>query len=310
MADAAESTKEVTADGAKVTTVATGEHATAHAPAEPSAGFDDELSKLYAHLVAGDRPAHDKITDIVKALGLSEGVVLSLGDGTGEPGVRIAKALPAIKVISADASEAMTAQAATYGQGLENLSCVTVSADADDLGERCGVAEGSVDVVVLSFSLMFVPDKSKCLASVKRLLKPDGCCIIAVLSKFGLLPCVGAGMTAVLGESPPTPPLNPLSLSDAAVLDSLVAEAGLATVVSDEAMSYPFPLGPDLDVTRRLAVLPVKEPLTALQTEKPDAMEVYVRAFMEACEERGWVAEGQCVVPAEECCPRVLVVKT
>ena len=35
----AESTKEATAEGAKVTTVATGEHATAAPPAEPETGF-------------------------------------------------------------------------------------------------------------------------------------------------------------------------------------------------------------------------------------------------------------------------------
>ena len=311
MADAAESTKEATGAGAKVTTVVASEHATVDAPAEPGTGFDDELSQLYAHIVAGDRPAHDKITDTVKALGLADGaVVVSLGDGTGEPGVRIARELPAVKVVSADASEAMTAQAATYGQGLENLATVTVSADADELAERCGVAgEASVDVVILSFSLMFVPDKAKCLASVKKLLKPDGCVIIAVLSKFGLLPCVGAGMTAVLGESPPTPPLNPLSLANAAVLDALVADAGLGTIVSDEGMAYPFPLGPNLDVTRRLSALPVKEQLAEMRTKNPDAMDVYVRAFMEECEGRGWVADGRCVVPAKECCPRVLVVK-
>ena len=52
------------------------------------AGFDGDFSRLYAHLVAGDLPAHMAITNKVKALGLSPGaVVLSLGDGTGEPGV-------------------------------------------------------------------------------------------------------------------------------------------------------------------------------------------------------------------------------
>ena len=35
----AKSTKEATAEGAKVTTVATGEHATADAPVEPKTGF-------------------------------------------------------------------------------------------------------------------------------------------------------------------------------------------------------------------------------------------------------------------------------
>ena len=96
------------------------------------------------------------ITNKVKALGLSPGaVVLSLGDGTGEPGVRIAKELPSVKVISADASAAMTSQAVKYGEGLDNIVAVTVSADADlpDLAEKCGLSgmENSVDVVILSF---------------------------------------------------------------------------------------------------------------------------------------------------------------
>ena len=44
---------------------------------------------------------HEKLTDAIVALGLDAGsVVVSIGDGTGEPGVRIAKAVPDAKVFS------------------------------------------------------------------------------------------------------------------------------------------------------------------------------------------------------------------
>ena len=128
-------------------------------------GFDAEFSELYAHIVESDRPMHQKLTDAIVTLGLPAGsVVVSIGDGTGEPGVRIAKAQPDLKVFSTDASAQMTSMAAEYGAGVENVATVTVSGDDDDLASKCGVAPGSVDVVVLSFSLMFVPDKAKCMA--------------------------------------------------------------------------------------------------------------------------------------------------
>ena len=88
-----------------------------------SEGFDAEFSKLYAHIVEGDLPMHKKLTDAVAALGLSAGsVVLSIGDGSGEPGVRIARAQPDVKVFSTDASEQMTSMAAECGSGVKILS--------------------------------------------------------------------------------------------------------------------------------------------------------------------------------------------
>ena len=110
-------------------------------------GFDTEFSELYAHIVESDLPMHQKLTDAIVTLGLPAGsVVVSIGDGTGEPGVRIAKAQPDLKVFSTDASAQMTSMAAEYGAGVENVATVTVSGDDDDLASKCGVAPGSVDV--------------------------------------------------------------------------------------------------------------------------------------------------------------------
>ena len=97
-------------------------------------GFDTEFSELYAHIVESDLPMHQKLTDAIVTLGLPAGsVVVSIGDGTGEPGVRIAKAQPDLKVFSTDASAQMTSMAAEYGAGVENVATVTVSGDDDDL---------------------------------------------------------------------------------------------------------------------------------------------------------------------------------
>ena len=174
----------------------------------------------------------------------------------------------------------------------------------------------------MAFSLMFVPGKEKCLASIQALLKPGGRVIIVVLSKFGLLPCIGAGMAAVEpqpAEEPAKEPkrvetqtvaqlgTGPLSLANPEDLDKLVAGAGLATV-SDEGMQYPFPLGPNREVARRIGMLIMKDPLTAIKEGgKEDAFDVFGDAFIGHAEAKGWVKAGQVIIPEDECCPRLLV---
>ena len=272
-------------------------------------GFDSEFSALYAHIVEGDRPVHQKLTDAIVKLGLGAGsVVVSVGDGTGEPGVRIAKAQPDLKVLSTDASAQMTSMAAEYAGGAENVTTVTVSGDDDDLASKCGLAPGSVDVVVLSFSLMFVPDKAKCMATIASLLKPGGNLLIVVLTKFGLMSCIAAALGALLGKLPPPPPTNPLSLADPVALDTLIAGAGLTTT-SDEAATYPFPLGPNQDITRKLSVMLMKEKLDEMVAGgKADAVERFVEAFMAAVAGNGWITDGgQVVIPPSENVSRLVI---
>mmetsp|Transcript_26598 Transcript_26598/g.47280 ORF Transcript_26598/g.47280 Transcript_26598/m.47280 type:complete len:125 (+) Transcript_26598:2-376(+) len=122
-------------------------------------------------------------------------------------------------------------------------------------------------------------------------------------------------MDAVLGQTPspsPSPPgpTSPLSLSDPKILNTLVSSAGFVTTISDESMRYHFPLGPTLEVTRPLSQALVKEPLTKMKAEgKEDAFEVFVEAFMGACEANGWIKDNQCTLPEDECCVRVLVAR-
>ena len=67
----------------------------------------------------------------------------------------------------------MTSMAAEYGRDVKNLVAVTASGDDDEFPSKVGLSAGSVDVVVLCFSLMFVPDKAKCLRIIASLLKPN-----------------------------------------------------------------------------------------------------------------------------------------
>ena len=162
-------------------------------------------------------------------------------------------------------------------------------------------------MVVLSFSLMFVPDKAKCMATIGSLLKPGGKVLIAVLTKFGLMSCIGTALGALLGELPPPPPTNPLSLAAPADLDALVAGAGLATV-SDETAANPFPLGPNEEIARKLCVMLVKEKLDELVAGgEADAVERYVAAFIGAAEGNGWAKDGRIVIPPSDNVARIVV---
>ena len=194
-----------------------------------------------------------------------------------------------------------------YGRDVKNLVAVTASGDDDEFPSKCGLSAGSVDVVVLCFSLMFVLDKAKCLRIIASLLKPGGTVLIAVLAKFGLMSCVGSALGALLGELPPPPPTNPLSLAEPADLDALIAGAGLATV-SDETAACPFPLGPDEEVSRKLSAMLVKEKLDEMVAAgQADALERYVEAFVGAAAGNGWAKEGQIVIPPSDCVARLVV---
>ena len=143
-------------------------------------------------------------------------------------------------MVSTDASAQMTgmARAGAEARNLTNVKFATVSGDADGLAEAIGVEEGSVDVVVMCFSLMFVPDKQKCLESVAGLLKKNGKLLVAVLKELGLMTLISEAFSVVTGKAPAgPPPLNPLALRDPSALDFLVAGAGLAPA-SVDALQY------------------------------------------------------------------------
>eukprot|EP00241_Pyramimonas_parkeae_P005936 CAMPEP_0114272074 /NCGR_PEP_ID=MMETSP0058-20121206/28224_1 /TAXON_ID=36894 /ORGANISM="Pyramimonas parkeae, CCMP726" /LENGTH=401 /DNA_ID=CAMNT_0001391147 /DNA_START=3493 /DNA_END=4699 /DNA_ORIENTATION=- len=137
-------------------------------------------------------------------------------------------------------------------RGLSNVTCEVV--DAQNLST---IASGSQDVVTVCYGLMFMPDLQKALAEMKRVLKPDsGILVATVWAEMPMIKIVGQTMTEVLGSAPPPPPINPLSLSDPALLDAALGDAGFSLIESAHG-SYSFALPKDPDLAWKAGLLPV-----------------------------------------------------
>lgn len=61
------------------------------------------------------------------------------------------------------------------------------------------------------------------------LLREGGLLVGAVWEEFCILPLLKDTMTRVLGEAPPPPPINPLSLKGASHVGASLAAVGFAT---------------------------------------------------------------------------------
>ena len=79
--------------------------------------------------------------------------------------------------------------------------------------------------------------------------------------------------------------------------------------MSDETEAYPFPLGPNEEIARKLSVMLVKEKLDEIVAGgRPDAVERYVEAFMRAAASNGWTKDdGQVVISPSDNVARIVV---
>lgn len=178
--------------------------------------------------------------------------VVSLGDGPGAPGVEVAHMLREkhgsgflrFEVCSSDLSEEMCQQArerATRAgfdegdydsaKGAASKSAVTMKfiapLSADDsasLQER--FPDASVDLVLMSFVLMFVDNRETCFAEVARMLRPGGKLLFCVLNKFHMIDVVSNALDELLRDEDmtlklcrPIRPVQCLALKDWAVYE-------------------------------------------------------------------------------------------
>ncbi len=100
--------------------------------------------------------------------------VLDLGTGTGVLALEAVRRWPAARVVGLDASSGMLGIAAREAAG-------SLSADERDrldfvVGDasRLSFADASFDLVVASFVLQLVSDRTACLREVRRVLRPGG----------------------------------------------------------------------------------------------------------------------------------------
>eukprot|EP00600_Ochromonadales_sp_CCMP1393_P002558 CAMPEP_0174981726 /NCGR_PEP_ID=MMETSP0004_2-20121128/16059_1 /TAXON_ID=420556 /ORGANISM="Ochromonas sp., Strain CCMP1393" /LENGTH=272 /DNA_ID=CAMNT_0016233521 /DNA_START=76 /DNA_END=894 /DNA_ORIENTATION=- len=225
--------------------------------------FDADMSAVYNKIADNHRhkdgpwPAMaNQVESFIKG-----GIILDIASGPGEPAATIAKVLPAAKVYATDFSPDMVAAARLAHADIPNMTIQ--QADAQDLKE---FSDNSVDVVTCCYGYMFPPDKEKALAETYRVLKPGGLLVTTTWDSLDFLKLAKDVMTVVLGFTPPPPPLNPMSLSEPGLFETLVKGAGFVDVVQTTS-TYPFDLGTDKEFQFRSATLLMKEKIDELGDE-------------------------------------------
>jgi len=129
---------------------------------------------------------------------------LDIASGTGEPGLSVARLLPAGRVVLTDLAPEMLDVAArrAEAQGITNIETTVCS--ADDLP----FDDAAFDSVSVRFGYMFFPDAATATAEFARVLKPGGRVCSSVWVKPEANPWTAIVMQAIATEvvlAPPDP---------------------------------------------------------------------------------------------------------
>ncbi|MDH6214320.1 class I SAM-dependent methyltransferase [Streptomyces pseudovenezuelae] len=164
-----------------------------------------------------------------RAAALRPRTVLELAAGTGALTSAVLTAVPTASVVATDLNEAMV----TAGSAREPRADWR-QADAQELPFE----DGSFDLVVCQFGVMFFPDRPAAYAEVRRVLAPQGRFLFnswGPLASHGF----GAAFQTALEQSMPdaVPPFLrdvPHGYSDPAVVAADLAAAGLTLAAAEE----------------------------------------------------------------------------
>lgn len=185
--------------------------------------------------------------------------LLDLASGHGEPCTLFAKEFPQATCVSTDFSNDMVQLAQERTRHFSNIS--TRQADMQNLPFE----DQSFDCITCSYGFMFPPDKTKAIAEAYRVLSPGGLLIATTWDRLPLISLVGDIMARVLNldQRPPPPPLNPMSLSEPNLFETMLKDGGFE-LVQTQTSSYPFVLASDHDFSFKMVTMLVKDKLNEL----------------------------------------------
>jgi SAM-dependent methyltransferase len=226
----------------------------------------------------------------IRSLGLPAGSrILDVATGPGEPAATIAEALPEVSVVATDVSPDMVQKAQTLVEDKSLTNLVVELADAEDLSQ---FDSESFDAVTCCYGYMFPEDKAKALEETRRVLKPGGMLVATIWTDLTMLKISRDVMAQVLGTEPPPPPLNPMSLAEEGLFDTLLKDAGF-TVRGSVASTYPFNFSSDPELQYKIGTILLREKLDEL-----DAHDVARRAFFGCIPRHSRVVDGEILVEA------------
>lgn len=175
------------------------------------------------------QPYATKLAEIARQLAPKR--VLEVAAGSGIVTAALLDALPAAEVTATDLNEGMV----SFGRG-RVPGATWQTADAQEIPFE----DGSFDLVVCQFGVMFFPDKPKAYAEMARVLAPGGACLLSiwdVLSSSSFEAAVTEALAAVLPDEPPAFLARvPHGYADTEQIRSDVSSAGLAVERIDRAV--------------------------------------------------------------------------
>ena len=239
--------------------------------------FDAELSKIYKIIAENHRhpsgpwvkmleQVHTYADEVVSKTDIH---VLDLATGPGEPAETIARQFPEARVVATDLSpqQISIAQQTT-------LTLPHMTAQVADMENLVDFNDDTFDVVTCCYGFMFPEDIPRAVKESYRVLKPGGRLIATTWNKVAMMEKVKAIMERVLGSSSPSPPINPLTLAEPGLFESILTDAGYSNL-EISTYQYPFDLTKDPEFQFKATTMTMKELLDTIDGGWEKAREAY-----------------------------------
>ena len=153
--------------------------------------------------------------------------ILETAAGTGIVTRAVNEAVPQARIVATDLNPAMIDFAA---QRVRSERVAFQRADAQDLP----FPDGSFDLVVCQFGVMFFPDKVRANREAWRVLRSGGCYLLVTFDRLELNPVPKAVEDAVVALFPEDPPeymeRGPFSYADPALIEHDLLAAGFTDI--------------------------------------------------------------------------------